>query len=141
MDETPPKEAPKEAPKDPAKEASARAFFEGLFDAVLDEIERNPDFAERLAQRLSRGLDRDVQLVVKNRKRRLDAPPPELEALDIVAILESEGQFALRERLGAFTNAELAALIKARSLSSEPVSKLNKSQLANILVRAAKAGE
>ena len=108
---------------------------------LLDEIERNPDFAERLAAKLSRGMGGEVQLVVKNRKRRLDAPPAELEALDLAAALEEEGQFGLREKLTAFRNAELAALIKARNLTSEPVSKLNKSQLANILVRAAKAGE
>ena len=123
------------------KETSARDFFEGVFAAVLDEIERNPDFAERLAQRLSAGLGEDVQLIVKSRKRRLDAPPAELESLDLGELLEAEGQFGLRDKLAAFTNAELAALIKARGLSSEPVSKLNKSQLSNILVRSAKAGE
>lgn len=103
-------------------------------------MERNPDFAERLSARLSKGVGDHVNLVVKTRRRRLDAPPAELDALDLAALMAEEGQFALREKLTEFKNAELAALIKARNLSSEPLSKLNKSQLANILVRAAKAG-
>ncbi|MEM9726028.1 MAG: hypothetical protein AAF909_11250, partial [Pseudomonadota bacterium] len=67
-----------------------------------------------------------------------EEPPPALAALDLPELLREEGQMALRERLSAFTNPQLAALIRARQLSSDPVSKLNKSQLANILVRAAR---
>lgn len=128
-------------PKDkPVREKPARAFFESLFGAVLEEMERNPDFAERLAEKLSKGMGEDVALVVKRRRKSADGPPAELAELDLSAMLEEEGQFGLREALAKFTNAELGALIRARGLSSDPVSKLNKAQLTNLLVRAAKAG-
>ncbi|MEM9724991.1 MAG: hypothetical protein AAF909_05960 [Pseudomonadota bacterium] len=127
-EQTPAAEAEREAP--------ARAFFEALFDVVLDEIERNPGFADRLSEKL--GGVAPLRLVVKGRRRGREEPPPALAALDLPELLREEGQMALRERLSAFTNPQLAALIRARQLSSDPVSKLNKSQLANILVRAAR---
>lgn len=123
----------------PPKEKPARAFFEGLFGAVLEEMERNPDFAERLAAKLSEGMGEDVALVVKRRRKSADGPPAALAELDLAGLMAAEGQVALREALAKFTNAELGALIRERDLSSEPVSKLNKTQLMNLLVRAAKS--
>lgn len=118
-------------------EKPARAFFSAIFDAVLDEIERNPDFAERLGARLSAATEGRVALTVKRRRRRLDAPPAALAEIDLAAEYVSGGQFDLMEKLQAFTNAELAALVKSRDLTSDPVSKLTKSQLLNLLVRHA----
>lgn len=113
--------------------AAPREFFGALFEAVLDEIEQNPEFAERLAERLG-----DHVTVLVRQKKRPARVPDDLAALDIAAALEEVGQIELRERLAAYKNAELGAYVRARGLTSTPVSKMNKTQLLNVIIRSAR---
>lgn len=111
-----------------------RDFFAPLFEAVLEEMERNPDFAVRVADKLGD----QVVLKVEGAKRKAAMVPPALEAMDLAAELAEHGQIKLRATLGRFTNAELGALVRTRKWSDEPVSKMNKGQLLNAIVRAVK---
>ena len=117
----------------PARARAPREFFGALFETVLDEIERNPAFAEQLAERLAP----HVTVVVKSRRKAAEAPP-ELVEMDLAATLEAIGQIEMRERLAKYTNAALAAFVRDRSLTSTPPSKMNKTQLLNVIVRAAR---
>ncbi len=112
-----------------------REFFGKLFDAVLDEIEQNPEFAEKLAE----SLGEHVTVLVKQKKRPVRMPD-ELASLDAPAALEEVGQIELRERLGNYRNAELAAYVRSKGLTSTPVSKMNKAQLVNVIIRSARDG-
>lgn len=105
-----------------------------MFDVVLDEIDANPAFAERLAARLPDGLT----LVVPARRKKPSAAPPELLALDLKAARAELGQIELRDRVSRHTNAELAAYVRAAGLEGGPLSKKNKTQLVNIIIRASK---
>lgn len=110
-----------------------REFFEPLFEAVLEEMEQNPDFAARVAEKLGD----QIVIKIEGRRRAPVAPPAELDGLDVAAALADEGQIRLRERLGRYKNAELGALVRERKWSDQPVSKLNKTQLLNAIIRAA----
>ena len=110
-----------------------REFFGKLFDAVLDEIEQNPEFAERLAERLGE----HVTVLVKQKKRPVRIPE-DLAGLDVAAALEEVGQIELRERLAGYRNAELGAYVRSKGLTSTPVSKMNKTQLLNVIIRSAR---
>lgn len=105
-----------------------------MFDLVLDEIDQNPAFAAKLAERLPEGLS----LVAPGRKKTPAVAPPALMAADLKALRAEIGQIELREKLAAYRNAELIALIRAKALAEGPLSKKNKGQLINIIVRAAK---
>lgn len=111
-----------------------RDFFEPLFEAVLEEMDRNPDFAARVAERI--GVP--VTVKIEGARRKPAAPPPELAAMNVAAELEQIGPIALREKLGRHTNQALGALVRARGWSDQPVSKLNKGQLLNAIIRAVK---
>ena len=113
-------------------------FFSALFDEVLEEMERNPDFAARLSERMAQKLGGAVTVKVEGKKRPAATVPPALEEMDLKAALEALGQIPLREKLGRFTNAQLGALVRARKWSEEPVSKMNKGQLLNAIIRAVK---
>lgn len=117
----------------PARARAPREFFGKLFDAVLDEIEQNPEFAERLAERLGE----HVTVLVKQKKRPVRIPE-DLAALDVPAALAEVGQIELRERLAGYKNAELGAYVRSRGLTSTPVSKMNKTQLLNVIIRSAR---
>lgn len=110
-----------------------REFFGKLFDAVLDEIEQNPEFAERLADRLGE----HVTVLVKQKKRPARVPE-DLAELDVAAALAEVGQIELRERLANYRNADLGAYVRAKGLTSTPVSKMNKTQLLNVIIRSAR---
>lgn len=114
--------------------STPREVFQAVFDLVLDEIDQNPDFAEKLAERLPDGLS----LVAHGRKKAPAAAPPALMAADLKALRAEIGQIELRERLAVHKNAELIALIRAKALADGPLSKKNKGQLINIIVRASK---
>ncbi|MEO1328685.1 MAG: hypothetical protein AAFW46_03410 [Pseudomonadota bacterium] len=114
---------------------SPRDYLSAIFDTVLEEAERNPEFMERLADR----LDDQVTVVVQGRRKGPAEIPPELRDMDLAAARDELGQIGLREKLAGYTNAALAAYIRARKLSETPPSKLNKAQLVNAIIRASKA--
>ena len=111
-----------------------RDFFEPLFEAVLEEMDRNPDFAVRLAEKIGG----PITLKVEGARRKAPSIPAALEEMDLQAELAESGQIQLREKLGRFTNAELGALVRNRKWAEAPVSKMNKGQLLNAIVRAVK---
>ncbi len=111
-----------------------REFFAPLFEAVLEEMDRNPDFAARVAEKIGA----PVALEIEGARRKPATVPTALAELDLAAALAEQGQIKLRETLGRFTNAELAALLRQRRWSTEPISKMNKAQLLNAIIRAVK---
>ncbi|MCI4664118.1 MAG: hypothetical protein MRY74_05290 [Neomegalonema sp.] len=111
-----------------------RDFFEPLFEVVLEEMDRNPEFAARVAERIGGA----VTLKLEGVRRKPAAVPSALAELDLQAEMAEHGQIRLREKLGRFKNAELGALVRARKWSDAPVSKMNKGQLLNAIVRAVK---
>lgn len=72
------------------------------------------------------------------RRRAKAAPPPELLAMDITAARAELGAIGLRETLSVYTNAQLAALIRAKGLARGAISRQPKNGLLNILLRAAR---
>lgn len=111
-----------------------REYFAAVFETVLEEIDRNPDFAERLASRMG---DR-VELVVRPGRKPPASVPAELADLDLKALRAEIGHIELGERFSRYSNAELRAFVKARALASGPLSKKNKTQLVQLIVRASK---
>lgn len=122
-------------PKRSPSKHTPRAYLAAIFETVIEEAEQNPEFMERLAAR----LDGEVTVVVAGRARKGPAAVPEaLRGMDLPAEREALGQIGLREKLSGFTNAELAALVRERKLSTTPASKMNKGQLVNAIMRASK---
>lgn len=122
--------------KPAGNDQTPRDFFGALFDEVLEEMDRNPDFAARVAERIGGAVTLKIEGV--KRQRRGAAVPSALDEMDLKAELEAHGQIRLREKLGRFTNADLGALVRARRWSESPVSKMNKGQLLNAIIRAVK---
>ncbi|MEL6278315.1 MAG: hypothetical protein AAFQ73_09160 [Pseudomonadota bacterium] len=111
-----------------------REYFAAVFETVLEEIDRNPEFAARLSSRLG---DR-VELIYKPAKKGPASVPSELADVDLKAMRAEIGHIELGERFSTHSNAVLRAFVKERGLASGPLSKKNKTQLVNIIVRASK---
>lgn len=92
----------------------------------------NPGFAERVGAALS-----PTPLRASRTAKKPVAPPAELMDLDLAAALAEAGPIVVREQLALFSNAELAAYIRARRIAAEAPSRLNKTQLVNAIIRGA----
>lgn len=92
----------------------------------------DPAFAARIEAALS-GVAGGAKL-----KRKRAKAPAELLGLDLAAAFDKHGAIELRDRLSRFTNAELAAYVRAKRLDCDQPSKLNKTQLLNVILRSVK---
>lgn len=109
-----------------------RQRLKALFDIVYEEALQNPSFFSRLEAIL---LSPEAKLSLQSK-----ISPPGRSPLNMLDILHSDGDTALRDTLNNYTNDDLAKLcVQERIRKLKQAKSLDRSALIDLLVETAKS--